>query len=72
MKLIVGIGNPGVEYDRTRHNVGFEVVDRLARRIAPGEVARSRFHGSTIETMDGDEKVMLLKPTTYVNRSGES
>ena len=72
MKLIVGIGNPGVEYDRTRHNVGFEVLDRLARRLAPGEVARSRFHGSTIEAMDGDEKIMPLKPTTYVNRSGES
>lgn len=72
MKLIIGIGNPGSEYDRTRHNVGFEVLDRMARRIAPGEVARSRFNGSTIESMDGDEKILLLKPGTYVNRSGES
>lgn len=72
MKLIVGIGNPGVEYDRTRHNVGFEVLDRLARRLAPGEVARSRFNGSTIEAIEGDEKIMLLKPLTYVNRTGES
>ena len=72
MKLIVGIGNPGVEYQQTRHNAGFEVLDRLARRMAPGEVARSRFKGSTIESMQDDEKVILLKPGTYVNRSGES
>ncbi len=71
MKLIVGIGNPGVEYQQTRHNAGFEVLDRLARRMAPGEVARSRFRGSTIESMGGEEKVILLKPGTYVNRSGE-
>ena len=72
MKLIVGIGNPGVEYDRTRHNVGFEVLDRLARRLSPGETARSRFNGSTIEFMDGDEKILFLKPLTYVNRTGEA
>ena len=71
MKLIVGIGNPGVEYQQTRHNAGFEVLDRLARRMAPGEVARGRFRGSTIESMDGEEKVILLKPGTFVNRSGE-
>jgi PTH1 family peptidyl-tRNA hydrolase len=72
MKLIVGIGNPGVDYDRTRHNVGFEVIDRLARRLAPGEPARSRFNGSTIEVIGDEEKILLLKPLTYVNRTGES
>jgi PTH1 family peptidyl-tRNA hydrolase len=72
MKLIVGIGNPGQKYDRTRHNAGFEVLDRMARRWAPGTVARSRFKASTIESLDGDEKVLLMKPTTYVNRTGES
>lgn len=71
MKLIVGIGNPGIKYQSTRHNAGFEVLDRIARRMAPGEVARGRFRGSTIESMDGEEKVILLKPGTYVNRSGE-
>lgn len=70
MKLIIGLGNPGPEYDRTRHNVGFAALDHLARRFAPGAIARSRFHAATIETMIDDEKVMLLKPTTYMNRSG--
>ena len=72
MKLVVGIGNPGVEYDRTRHNVGFDVLDRVARRLAPGEVARARFKGATLEADLDGEKVMLLKPTTFVNRSGEA
>ena len=72
MKLIVGLGNPGPEYDRTRHNVGFEVVDSLARRYAAGETARGRFHAVTVEGFVEGEKVLLLKPTTYMNRSGQS
>lgn len=70
MKLIVGLGNPGREHERTRHNVGFDVLDRLARRHAPGEVARARFHGALLEGRIGDERVLLLKPTTYMNLSG--
>lgn len=70
MKLIAGLGNPGSQYDATRHNVGFHVVDRLARRYAPGEPGRSRFHALTLEMMIDSEKVMLLKPATYMNRSG--
>jgi PTH1 family peptidyl-tRNA hydrolase len=70
MKLIVGLGNPGPEYDDTRHNVGFVVLDRLARRWALGEVARSRFHGSLLDARIEDERVFLLKPTTFMNRSG--
>ncbi|MCH2133756.1 MAG: aminoacyl-tRNA hydrolase [Phycisphaerales bacterium] len=72
MKIIVGIGNPGMEYERTRHNVGFDVLDRLARRLAPGEIARARFKGATVESGSGDEKVLMLKPTTYVNCTGEA
>ena len=72
MRLIVGIGNPGNEYDRTRHNVGFESLDRLARRLAPGEIARGRFQGATIEARIDDEKVLMLKPLTYVNHSGQA
>lgn len=72
MKLIVGLGNPGPEYDNTRHNVGFVVLDRLARRHAPGAIARSRFHGATVDAQLGDEKVILLKPLTFMNRSGQA
>jgi PTH1 family peptidyl-tRNA hydrolase len=72
MRLIVGIGNPGTEYDRTRHNVGFEAIDRLARRIAPGEIARSKFQGAVLESTLTDDKVLLLKPTTFVNRTGQA
>ncbi|MDZ4753587.1 MAG: aminoacyl-tRNA hydrolase [Phycisphaerae bacterium] len=78
MKLIVGLGNPGLEYDRTRHNVGFESLDRLARRTvdASNSIAKSRFSGVVLEgeirSKDGDEKVLLLKPLTYMNRSGQS
>ena len=70
MKLIVGLGNPGPEYDRTRHNVGFEVLDRLARRYAPEAIARARFHGLLLEARLEEEKILLLKPTTFMNRSG--
>ncbi|NNF41671.1 MAG: aminoacyl-tRNA hydrolase [Phycisphaerales bacterium] len=70
MKLIVGLGNPGAEYADTRHNVGFDVLDRLARRWAPGEVARSKFHGAVIDGRIDSERVMLLKPLTFMNRSG--
>jgi PTH1 family peptidyl-tRNA hydrolase len=72
MRLIVGLGNPGPEYDRSRHNVGFEVIDHLARRFAPGEIARGRFHGLTLDARIAGEKVLLLKPTTYMNCSGLS
>jgi len=71
MKLIVGLGNPGPEYDRTRHNVGFVVLDRLARRHSPGSIARAKFQGAMIDASIDDEKVVLLKPLTFMNRSGQ-
>lgn len=70
MKLIVGLGNPGPEYAGTRHNVGFDVVDRLAARFAPGATPRSRFSGLAVEADVGGERCMLLKPMTYMNLSG--
>jgi len=74
MKLIVGLGNPGSQYTGTRHNVGFEVVDRLARRWAdrPAEGARNRFGGLVVEATIAGERTLLLKPQTFMNRSGRS
>lgn len=72
MKLIVGLGNPGVRYERTRHNVGFLALDRLARRYAPGEIARGRFHGALLDATVDSDRALLLKPATYMNRSGMS
>lgn len=75
MKLIVGLGNPGRQYERTRHNAGYLVVDRLAGRHAPGAVARSKFHGLTFDAPSIGQgadraRALLVKPTTYMNRSG--
>ena len=72
MKLIVGLGNPGLQYDKTRHNAGFLVVDRLARDCAMGETPKSRFNAALIEARVAGEKCLLMKPTTYMNRSGQS
>lgn len=74
MKLIVGLGNPGLEHDRSRHNVGWEVLDRVARRHADPSagVARAKFHGLLLEANIGPERVLLLKPTTFMNLSGQS
>ena len=72
MKLIVGLGNPGPEYASSRHNVGFVVLDRLARRCGAGQMARSKFHGVVVEARIDEQRVMLLRPTTYMNRSGLS
>ncbi len=72
MKLIVGLGNPGQQHEHTRHNVGFVVLDRLARRFAPGEIARGKFHGAVLDAQINGQRVLLLKPTTFMNRSGQS
>jgi len=72
MKLIVGLGNPGTEYERTRHNAGFLAADRLARRHASRQVSgvRQRFGGQTVEWSLGQEKVLVLKPMRFMNCSG--
>lgn len=72
MKLIVGLGNPGARYQQTRHNAGFMVLDRLASKHASGGVARSQFNGMTLNASVGGEKCVLLKPMTFMNRSGQS
>lgn len=71
MKVIVGLGNPGSEYSDTRHNVGFMTIDALAQRLNVNNW-RSKFSALVAETKVGDEKVILVKPQTYMNLSGNS
>jgi PTH1 family peptidyl-tRNA hydrolase len=71
MKLIVGLGNPGSEYDGTRHNVGFEVIDLLARRHNIS-VSKRSFKSVYGEGSIGGEKVLLMRPMTFMNLSGEA
>jgi PTH1 family peptidyl-tRNA hydrolase len=68
--LVAGLGNPGREYERTRHNAGWLVLDELARRH--GGSWRSKFSGSLAEVRIDDARVALLKPETYMNESGRS
>jgi PTH1 family peptidyl-tRNA hydrolase len=72
MKLIVGLGNPGTQYARTRHNAGFMVADRLYARNGNGQPIKARFQGATAEATIGGEKCLVLKPTTFMNRSGQA
>ncbi len=71
MKLFVGLGNPGSEYARNRHNVGFMAVDEIARAHGFGPWKR-KFQGHAADGEIGSEKVLLLKPDTYMNESGRS
>lgn len=71
MYLIVGLGNPGDEYRHTRHNVGFDVIDLMAYKYNVS-VNRIKFKGVYGEIIICGEKVILLKPSTYMNLSGES
>ena len=71
MKLIVGLGNPGPEYDRTRHNMGFKVIDKLSAKYSI-EVNHSKFKGMYGTGLINGEKIILFKPYTYMNLSGEA
>jgi len=69
MKLIVGLGNPGKEYEGTRHNIGFRLLDALAEAPFKNE---AKFKSDISELRLGSEKVILAKPTTFMNNSGEA
>ena len=71
MFLIVGLGNPGKEYENTRHNIGFDAIDKIAGKYNI-ELNRIKFKGVFGEGFIEGKKVILLKPTTYMNLSGES
>src|SRR5438067_1136596 len=70
-RVVVGLGNPGGRYAGTRHNVGFDVVDRLARGPGGGRF-QSRFNAQVAELMEGPNKVLLVKPETFMNLSGRA
>ncbi|MCD8138535.1 MAG: aminoacyl-tRNA hydrolase [Planctomycetaceae bacterium] len=71
MKVVVGLGNPGREYERTRHNIGWMALDALAERLAATRFRRERSVEAAEATVDG-EKVYLLKPQTFMNLSGQA
>ncbi len=71
IKLVVGLGNPGTKYQGTRHNIGFELVDRLAR-AGRGAAFSRKFDGLLAETEIDFRRVLLLKPETFMNLSGRS
>jgi len=71
MKVVVGLGNPGARYQRTRHNVGFDVVDSLAASPHAGRF-QSRFQAQVAEVLEDGEKLSLVKPETFMNLSGRS
>lgn len=70
-KLVVGLGNPGSKYEATRHNIGFEVIDRLAR-VGSGASFSRKFEGLVAEVEIDFRRVLLLKPETFMNLSGRS
>ena len=70
MYMIVGLGNPGKEYERTRHNVGFDVIDVLSEKLGI-TVNKSTMHGLVGDGYVGGQKVLLVKPQTYMNLSGQ-
>ena len=70
MKLIVGLGNPGIEYINTRHNIGFMSIDTLAYSLNL-KIDKNKFDGLYVKTNIGKENVILLKPQKYINLSGD-
>jgi PTH1 family peptidyl-tRNA hydrolase len=70
MKVVVGLGNPGSQYTGTRHNIGFDVVDLLASQWL-AEKPQLKFQGQIQQVTTGGQKVLLVKPLTFMNRSGE-
>lgn len=72
IKLFVGLGNPGQKYTKTRHNVGFLFLDKLAKEMSVAFSQQARFFGDLVEIKAGLDKIYLLKPHTFMNRSGQS
>lgn len=71
MYLIVGLGNPGIKYARTRHNMGFMAIDKIASKLS-FSVNKNKFKAKLGEGFFMGEKILLVKPQTYMNLSGEA
>lgn len=71
MKILVGLGNPDSEYEATRHNFGFAVIDSFQKHVG-GEFQNSKFKAAILDVRDQQTKVLLVKPTTFMNLSGEA
>ena len=69
--IIAGLGNPGAQYEKTRHNVGFVAIDYIAEKLG-ARIDRAKFHALTAEVRIGEVRVLLMKPQTYMNNSGVS
>lgn len=72
MKIIVGLGNPGQKYDGTRHNAGFRFVDELAKKLETAFTQADKFEAEIAETIYKGDKIILMKPQTYMNLSGKA
>lgn len=72
MKIILAQGNPGTEYEKTRHNVGFLVLDAYADKHELSFLTKTKFNAEIAEKGNGENKVLLVKPTTYYNETGKS
>jgi peptidyl-tRNA hydrolase, PTH1 family len=73
MKIIIGLGNPGKEYEKTRHNTGFMILDELRKLWNfPEFSVNQKFNAEVSESLAVDEKIMLIRPQTFMNNSGES
>ncbi|MDO9509943.1 MAG: aminoacyl-tRNA hydrolase [Candidatus Magasanikbacteria bacterium] len=72
MKLIIGLGNPGKEYTKTRHNVGFMVIDSLAKNLGADFKLNKKFQAEIAVIKNGKEEIVLVKPQTFMNLSGIS
>jgi peptidyl-tRNA hydrolase, PTH1 family len=72
MKLIIGLGNPEPSYDKTRHNIGFLLLDGIVKRLGGSWQVKPKFKASLAETIVESEKVLFAKPSTYYNLSGEA
>ncbi|MGB1127562.1 MAG: aminoacyl-tRNA hydrolase [Opitutales bacterium] len=70
--VIAGLGNPGQKYRNTRHNIGFDVIDRLAIRLGGTWRSEARFEAEVAAVRSGEHKLMLVKPQTFMNDSGRS